>query len=510
MSLEYKHGLIEREEAERRFIEGYRQGLISKNELVNKYPKYKPIIEDNDEKLAKFLQKQEKIMDNFRKEIDDTIKQKIEEKIKYNASAEAPLKNKILIKAMELIISHQSALLDIPFLNLLPAGYIVTKIIPIDEFSKKFKLSKPVKLALHLSLILTLTNYFYAFQSSITVSKESIPNLIVIATSLGTNLFNTISKGGLLQLNNVKGLGTVSKAMLGGKLLKEFQKLSTNMLGGALALGLVQNSITNYDTDIKEIINSVDDDSGFINIVKSTFKTITGKINEPKNIEDQVFKSPTFLYTNEELKKINNNILKFEPIIQDLTTLNEVSSYNPSHWSKAIGLVKSIPTSLEDIKSQQLGTRVEDIIKDVLYSTDPQISKHVNMDTLNITAKAINNEIETTCNLLESEGRYALYKGVEQYNFQTSLGGLIDLPGIKLGEIRPVNAFEKVQEFNVDIVLGTLGLIFMFSLLYHLYSGFKKVYRYFKKDEDNVNLEVMPDQRIRYNKRKSKSNSKRR
>jgi hypothetical protein len=67
-----------------------------------------------------------------------------------------------------------------------------------------------------------------------------------------------------------------------------------------------------------------------------------------------------------------------------------------------------------------------------------------------------------------------------------------------------------MKEFNVDIVLGTLGLIFMFSLLYHLYSGFKKVYRYFKKDEDNVNLEVMPDQRIRYNKRKSKSNSKRR
>ena len=125
------------------------------------------------------------------------------------------------------------------------------------------------------------------------------------------------------------------------------------------------------------------------------------------------------------------------------------------------------------------------------------------MDSLNITAKAINNEIETTCDLLESEGRYSLYRGAEAYNFQTSLGGFLNLPGIKVGEVRPVNVLQKTQEINVDLVLGGLSLIYIFTLLYYAHSGFKKVYRYWKPSREENNIEILPDQRIR--RRKSKS-----
>jgi hypothetical protein len=501
MSLEYKHGLVEREEAERKFIEAYRMGRISDVELIREYPKYQGIIKAKDEKFERLLQRQEAMMDNFRNEINGTIQRRIEDNS--GNTSKPSLQNKVLIKALQILIANQSTLLEYPFFNLLPAGYVATKLIPIDAFAKKFKLSKTAKLALHFSLILAVTNYLYAFQTAIQISKESIPNLIVIAKSLSTNIFNIISKGGLLQFNNIRGLSKYEKATVAGKLLREFQKLSTTVMGNALALGLVQNSITNEETDVKGIIESVDNDDGFGSIVKGAFKNIFGKVHEPKNIEDQVFKSPTSLYTNDQLKRINDGMLNIEPIIQELVVAEEVSVFNPSRLSKALGAIKRIPQSLEDIKSQKLGTQVEETIKDVLYNIEPEIAKHVNMNSLSITAKAINNEIETTCDLLESEGRYALYKGIEAYNFQTSLGGYLSLPGIKVAEVKPLNVFQQTQEINVDIMLGGLGLIFIFSLLYHLYGGVKKVYRYWKPSREETGIEVLPDQRIR--RRKSKS-----
>jgi hypothetical protein len=504
MSLEYKHGLIEREEAERRAIEAYRMGTISDSELIREYPKYKGIIQVKDEKFERLLKRQEAMMDNFRNEINGTIQRRLEDSgNRTNNTSESSWTNKLLIEGLQLLVSHQSALLEIPFFNLLPAGYVATKCIPIDAFAKKFKLSKTVKLALRFSLILAVTNYLYAFQSAIQVSKESIPNLIVIAKSLSTNVFNIISKGGIMQYNNIKGLSIYEKAIITGKLLKEFEKLSIAAIGNALALALVQNSITNEETDVNGIIDSVDDDSGIGSYVKGAFNSIIGKVKEPKNIEDQVFKSPTSLYTNEQLKRINDGMMSIEPIMEELAIIEETKIYNPSSWNKAIGAIKRIPKTLDDIKDQKLGTQVEESVRSVLFKLNPEIAKHVNMDSLSITAKAINNEIETTCDLLESEGRYSLYRGAEAYNFQTSLGGFLPLPGIKVGEVRPVNVLQKTQEINVDIVLGGLSLIYIFTLLYYAHSGFKKVYKYWKPSRDENNIEVLPDQRIR--RRKSKS-----
>lgn len=508
MSLEYKQGLIEREEAERKFIEAYRMGSVSDDDLIRKYPKYEGIIKAKDEKFERLLQRQEAMMDNFRNEINGTIQRRIGGDNTRNTSSGKSLQSKVLIKALQILIANQSTLLEYPFFNLLPAGYVATKLIPIEAFSKKFKLSKSVKLVLHFSLILAVTNYLYAFQTAIQVSKESIPNLIVISKSLSTNIFDIISKGGLLQFNNIRGLTKYEKVTVAGKLLREFQKLSTTVMGNALALGLVQNSITNEETNVKVIIDSIDNEDGFGSIVKGAFKNIFGKVHEPKNIEDQVFKSPTSLYTNEQLKRINDGMLNIEPIIQELVIVEEITVFNPSRWNKALGAIKRIPQSLEDIKSQKLGTRVEETIKDVLYNIEPEIAKHVNMDSLSITAKAINNQIETTCDLLDSEGRYALYKGIESYNFQTSLGGYLSLPGIKVAEVKPLNVFQKTQEINVDIMLGSLGLIFIFSLLYHLYGSVKKVYSYWKPSREETDIQVVPDQRIRRRKSNLKSKKK--
>ena len=77
MSLEYKHGLIEREEAKRKFIEAYRMGRISDDELIREYPKYQGIIKAKDEKFERLLQRQEAMMDNFRNEINGTIQRRL-------------------------------------------------------------------------------------------------------------------------------------------------------------------------------------------------------------------------------------------------------------------------------------------------------------------------------------------------------------------------------------------------------------------------------------------------
>jgi hypothetical protein len=509
MYLQHREGLVEREEAERKFIEAYRMGRISDDEFIREYPKYKGIIKAKDEKYERLLQRQEQMMDNFRNEIYGTIQQRLEDNSgnRRDTSSGDSLQKKVLIKGLQLLVSHQAALLELPFFNLLPAGYVATKLIPIDAFAKKFNLSKTAKIVIHISLIFAVTNYLYAFQSALALFKESIPNLLVIAKSLSTNIFNIISKGGLLQVNNYRGLGTVEKATVAGKLLREFQKLSTTIMGNTLALALVQNSITNEEIDIKGIIKSVDDNDGFGSIVKNAVKNIFGKVYEPKSLEDQIFKAPTSLYTTEQLKRINDGMLKLEPIIQELVIAEEVTIFNPSRLSKAIGAIIRIPKSLKDIKEQKIGTQVEETIKGVLFNIEPEIAKHVNMDTLAITAKDINNQVEITCDLLESEGRYALYRAAEAYNFQTSLGGF--LPGIKVGEVRPVNVLQKTQEINVDIMLGSLSLIFIFSLLYHLYGGVKKAYRYWKPSRDENNIQILPDQRIRRRKSKSKSRSKR-
>jgi len=483
MSLEYKEGLIEREEAERKFIEAYKLGLVTDEMLIKQFPKYEAIIKAKDDRFEKILQRQEKMIDTFRKEIQDEVNR---------SSFGSSTRDKLIINTLQVIIANQSTLLELPFLNLLPTGYILTKVIPVDEFCKKFKLSKVSKLVLKSTLLLIVTNYLFAFQSAIEVYKSSIPNLIVIAKGLNTDLFNEISKGGILQFNNFKGLSVVEKAKVGGKLMKEFQKLAESALGGALALALVQNSMTN-NINPDDIINQVEDGEGFSGFVGKMYNMIQGKVREPRKIEEQIFKSPTSLLTDQQLKQINNNMLKIEPIINDLNFVSDLSITKPSMWNKAISIIRDIPKSLDDIKNEKIGTHFENLIKDVIYSTEPEIAKHINMNTLSVTANSINSKIDNACDLLKSQGEGALYKGVSNYNFYTSFGGYLPLLGIKLGEAPPVNAFQKVEEIKVDIMLGGLGLIYIFTLLFWFHKGVSKLFR--RKNIERI--EVLPDQRIR-------------
>lgn len=497
MSLDYKEGLIEREEAERKFIEAYKMGRISDTELIREYPKYEGIIKAKDEKFERLMKRQEDMMREFKNEIRNEVTLKLEDKREPSSF----LKNPFLKQGLELLISHQATLLELPFINMLPAGYLAAKIVPIDSFAKKFKLSKTSTLVIKFILTLALTNYLYAFNSAIQVGKSSIPNLVVIAKKLSTNLLDTVATGGILQFNNIKGLTNLQYATITGKLLKEFQKLSLTVLGNGLALSLIQNSITKQD-DIFNELKKQDDDDWFNNNVVKTYNNLWSKVKEPKNIEDQIFKSPTILYTDDQLRQINNNMMTIEPIVTELVAFKE-SNTNIYGWGKAVGLLNNIPETLNDIKNQKIGSQVEEAVKNVLFNIDPEIAGHVNMETLSITAESINNQIETSCNLLASEGRKALYNAAEQYNWQTTFG-LGQLPGINIAEIKPVNAFKQTQQINVDIVLGSIGLIYIFTLFYYAYSGLKKAYRYWKPSRDVVNFEVLPDQRIRRRKSKSK------
>lgn len=478
------------ETEERRDVSNYINGLIPREEFIGKYPKYTSLIQALEEKNERAIGRQDAFM----------------------SSIKGGLKNKYLQSILKLLISNQALILNLPFFNLLPAGYSLVSLVPIDDFCYKLKLSKNTKLALKFFLMLITTNYMYAFKSAIDVSKTSIPNLISISRGLTDDIMKIVAKGGLLQLNNLMGLGSYQKAILSGKLLKELQKLSTHVIGNSLAAALVQSTIINTELDVKEIINSVDDGEGFKGMVKGMYNKIMGNVKDMKSIEEQIFKSPTTLYTNEQTKRLNNNMLKLEPIMLDLALIQEVSDTklslitNPSLLLKSAEIIKSIPTSLEDIKNQKYGSQFESVIMESLTYLDPELTKHININTLNINAKEINNKIDITCDYLSSEASYAFYKGVEQYNYQTTAGGFLNLPGIKIAEVNPSNLQNKVQEINIDIMLGGLSLIYLFTLFYWVYFGAKKIYKHFKPSNDNsVSVEVL-EQRIRNKKNRSRRN----
>jgi hypothetical protein len=405
------------------------------------------------------------------------------------------------------LIANQSWIMNNYIFKMFSLSASATEIIPIDKFAKKFKLSNNMKLTLRLILMTMMTNYMYAFQSAATVAITKIPNLTLIFKNLIKKIIEILVNEYAWQSNNIKGLTPLQKANIGKDLAYAFIDLVNVVIDKAQSLTLDRMKFLGYDIDVDKVIEIIDNDEGTLTLAHTSLKILKNKKEDG-----------TRLLTDDDIKEINDGMLKLVPIATDLAIIDESSSLlNSTAISSSINIVKTAfsglmdaSNTLENIKNENYGSKLTNILEDKLYILEPSLRKNLNLRHFRHTGNDINRAIESAVDELHIWADETKYEAVEAYNYQSSYFGLINPPEIyNIGQIEPPNPERATVKISVDMLTPIFPLIFLFTFIYYFYSGIKKVYRYWKPSNEENNIEVLPDQRIR--RRKSKSTrSKRR
>jgi len=399
------------------------------------------------------------------------------------------------------LLANQSWIMNNYIFKMFSLSASVTEIIPIDKFAKKFKLSNNMKLTLRLILMTMMTNYMYAFQSAAVVAINKIPNLTLIFKNLIKKIIEIFVNEYTYQSNNITGLTALQKATIGGDLAYAFIDLVNVVIDKAQSLTLERMKFLGYNIDVDKVIETIDNDEGTLTIAHASLKMLKNKKEDG-----------TRLLTDNDIKEINDGMLKIVPVATDLAIIDESPSLlNSSVISSSINIVKTAfsglidaPNTLENIKNENYGSKLVNILENKLEVIQPGLRQKLNLRHLRHTGNDINRAIDSAVDELYIWAGDTAYETIEAYNYQSSYFGSINPPEIyNIAQIEPPNPERASVRISVDMMTPIFPLIFLYMVMSFLYGGFNKVYRYWKPSNEENNIEVLPDQRIR--RRKSKS-----
>ena len=471
--------LIEYKENKERAVKAYLRGSISDEEFERLFPTES---KERKQLLKKILDKQY----SFKEAIfGDSFRDKT---------------YRFIVTAL---LANQKWIMNNYVFKMLSASASITELIPIEAFAKKFKLSKNMELILRLILMTMMTNYMYAFYSAFTTSINQIPNLNLIFKSLIRKVINELVEEYEFQSNNFKAKTDFEKIDIGKKLTYEFIKLVFYVYDKAQALSLMRMELLGYDIPEK-VISFIDNEQGSLTLAYNTLKISKNKEN-------------TSLLTDDDFKNINDNMLKVVPIATDLAIVEESSLLNPKALSSVVDIGKTVyygikdsSNTLENIRDSKYGSELVEIIGNKLDLIEPGLRKNLNLRHLKNTGNKINNHISNAIDDIYALADQVKYDSIEAYNYQTSYFGLLKTPDLyTYTTVEPPNPEKATVRISVDMMTPMFPLIFLFTFIYYFYSGFNKAYRYWRPTHEETGIEVLPDQRIRRSKRKSKSRSKR-
>lgn len=351
--------------------------------------------------------------------------------------------------------------------------------------------------------MILMTNYMLAFQSAIYAGLGSIPTLTLIFKTLFQNILNILIVEFKWQANEIKKLSAIQKTKIALEMYEQLGKLIDIVITKAQALGLYRMKLLGYEIDVDDIIDSVDVD-GTLRTAYNSVKVIS----KNKTVDD-VTKSPSTLLTDEDLNKIQQGMMKLAPVALDLVTIDETSILNTTSTyinvgKSALSTLINPSNTLEYIKTQNYGSQLTQLLESKIDIINPELRQHINLNHFRRTGEDIDYEINKAIRDIYDVADSANYDMAEAYTYQESFFGYLNAPEIyKLSTIEPKNPEKEIIKVSINMITPIFPLIFLITIIYYLYSGVGKVYRYIKPQKTQI--EVLPDQRIRKNKSRSRT-----